>query len=171
VNSKYEVIATVCWKPIIDQPMFDKVQRLLALNEKRHGARPKGKGYQFLMTQLLACRQCKALLTNGATQKAGDYTPYYNHRKGQQRQDCPLPRNIPADKLDTVIWERLAKEINIETELREALTKQQVESNDGSRQIEEDIEEILVPRTNSSDCPAVLVGLYLDFRYAPGYSQ
>ncbi|HTS17996.1 MAG TPA: recombinase family protein [Verrucomicrobiae bacterium] len=137
---EHDLIPTTCWKPIVKQDTFDKVQQLLALNEKRRSAGPRSKRYEFLMTQLLACRHCRAVLTNAATQKDDDYIPHYIHRKGQRRDDCPLPANIPADKLDAAIWTRLAREINIEGELRAALSRQKDESGDGTRQIEEDIE-------------------------------
>jgi site-specific DNA recombinase len=137
-----EVIDTTCWKPIIRQEEFDKVQRLLALNEKRRGTGRRGREYRFLLTQLLACRHCTSVLTNAGTKKKDDHIPHYIHRKGQRKDDCPLPGNISADKLDAVVWDRLAREIDIEKELRDSLTKQGEESNDGLRKIEEEIETI-----------------------------
>ena len=88
------------------------------------------------------CPHCHGVLTNSSTQKGDQNFPHYVHRKGQRKDDCPLPPNIPADKLEAAIWERLAKEVNIEAELHQALIKKEQDSNISLQSLQEEIAEI-----------------------------
>jgi hypothetical protein len=52
------------------------------------------------------------MMTHGGPQKVGGVIPYYTHRKDRKADSCILPPNINARRLDEVVWERVARNLN-----------------------------------------------------------
>ena len=103
------IITTEKWKPIISESVFGKVRELLEKNAKCKGSTPhSSSNYEYLLTELLRCFCCDTPMTTSSTRKNGSHHPYYVHRRGNRKMECKLPCNIPAQRLDDVIWDRLA---------------------------------------------------------------
>jgi len=126
----YRVVESDCWKPIIDVDVFNQVQEIIRKNARARGSEKttQGDAYDFLLGDLLTCHHCGAVLTHGGTKRNGNIISHYIHRKKQRQSDCPLPPNLPARRLDEVIWGRLAQEANeqLDGKLMENLLTSQV---------------------------------------------
>ena len=141
---EYRAIKSDKWKPIIDKATFDEVQDMLAKNGKAK-SKPsvRNRNGHFLMADLLTCSHCDATLTHGGTTKNRTYHAYYNHRKGERSATCPLPANLPGEKLDAAIWDRLVHEVQIDDKLQEYMEQYQKDSVPKHvTELEADIEEL-----------------------------
>ena len=140
---KPKVITTECWEPIIDQQTFDQAKNLLVISSSSRMPVKASKGeHIYLLGQSLFCNPCKEMLTNGGSYRDGVLVPHYVHRIGKKMDFCALPPNINADRLDEIVWERIARNLSDADLQRWTEQAQQASSQIGVEEIQAEVAEI-----------------------------
>ena len=156
-----KVIATDCWERIIEQADFDKVQDMLAVSSRSRMPAKASKGeHIYLLGQSLFCNQCREMLTNGGPHKDGVLVPHYVHRHGTKADFCVLPPNINAERLDEVVWERIARNLSDADLQRWAEEAQQSEQKKGVEDIQAEVVETQKALKAKTDSHKNIIGAF-----------
>ncbi|MBK8285769.1 MAG: recombinase family protein [Ahniella sp.] len=117
---------------IVDQEIFDRVQRQLAANNVSGGAVTKNR-YGHLLRGLLHCAACGCAMTPSVTKKKGRAFRYYTCAVATKTgwRNCPHP-SLPARDIENEVVKRIAA-VGRDPELV-AATLDQVRSLQKSRQ-------------------------------------
>lgn len=92
--------------PIIDRPLFDDVQRMIACHHRAPAAKKQAGG--FLLTAKLFCGECGEPMTgDGGTGKSGKVYSYYICN-GRRRGNCQKTR-VQKDWIEDLIVDELAR--------------------------------------------------------------
>jgi site-specific DNA recombinase len=120
-----------CWiavgmvPALVTPTQFDQVQAKLAQNQSF--ARRNNTAHQYLLRALVSCGHCQLACTARTVNRANQYylcngknQPIHSHR------DMPCPaRYIPAEQLDTLVWQDLCDVLTHPTHLTAALARAQ----------------------------------------------
>lgn len=92
---------------ILDDATFYDVQAILDTNEALY--HKSGAIASQMMLQRVVCRQCnqRFYAHRKRSRIPGQYLFYYTHRWAKPNAACPNAGLIPAERLDTVVWERV----------------------------------------------------------------
>ena len=92
---------------IVDQDLFDRVQRQTAAQARTGGAVAKNR-YGHLLRGLLHCAACGCAMTPSATRKGRRVYRYYvcNHATKTGWDSCPYP-SLPAKTIEAAVVERI----------------------------------------------------------------
>ncbi len=95
-------------KAIVDEPLFNRVQKLLSQNNGTHHSANQDK-HDFLLRGLVHCKACGSMMTSNFAYSKGRKYFYYKCVKVSKfsKDECPV-RSTPAKELETLIVKRLS---------------------------------------------------------------
>ncbi|MBU2702122.1 site-specific DNA recombinase [Sporomusaceae bacterium BoRhaA] len=121
--------------PIIDKITFERVQQHLKANK----ATPrKPLAYPFLLSGILFCGVCGCrMLTHHCLFRNGTYKAYYQcaTQRYANRRNAGITcesRTLPADAIDTDLWNKLLKAIYNPAELKKFMSKNHKKADNGT---------------------------------------
>ena len=121
-SKRYGIVKTEAWQPIIDESLFERVQRIILQNGQSRRSSHKVTDFVYLLSGILRCPTCDVLLEGSyATSKTGARKLYYRHPSGSRKDGCELP-SVPAEMIEGIIVGKL-KDLS----LKENLLQQIVE--------------------------------------------
>lgn len=116
------VVVAEAHEPIIDRGVWNEVQESLKRN-RTHGGRRADPGKNLLLVGFLKCGECGAALS-ARYSTAGPYVYYtclsrYSERRRREGTACQDFPFIPADQLETMVWNSLVETSQSEDRIRE----------------------------------------------------
>ena len=103
-NKQYAVV-NACWKGIIKQDFFERVQKTLRRKFRR--SERQSRNYPFLLSGIIKCGACGTPLQGATTIKgSGKQYYYYRHERKHRRKYCKV-KPIPAGRLESIIKNRI----------------------------------------------------------------
>lgn len=119
--------AKAAWEPIIDEDIFQRVQKLLQKNRYRKRSHGSNR-HPYLLSGHLFCKKCGNRLSGKSAHGRGGKIPYYEHAWATKAHAglnkkifyCE-PHRIQAGKIEEVVWREVKSFLTDEKIMKELL--------------------------------------------------
>ena len=112
------------------------------------------------MPEWCTIRLPATMLTNGGSYRDGVLTPHYVHRLGKKKSYCVVPPNINAERLDEVVWDRIARNLSDADLQRWVEEAQQSEQKKGVEEVQDEISDIQKALKAKTDSHKNIIGAF-----------
>ena len=116
IEAGEEKSVKACWEAVVEEVVFERVQKKLKHNYDKRVKLNSKKRYPFLLSGLAECGTCGDRLPGKTANGNGGKVPYYEHGYAVKKQasltkkifNCK-PTRFPAKKLEPLVWDELTR--------------------------------------------------------------